>query len=51
MRVTLYLTASWVAGTTGLAALETGRNFVGIEISPEYMELAKSRIYGSVTAY
>lgn len=39
------------SGTTGIAAIDVGRNFVGIEISPEYMELAKSRIYSNVSAY
>lgn len=32
------------SGTTGLAAYDTGREFVGIEISEEYMEIAKKRI-------
>lgn len=32
------------SGTTGLAAYDTGRHFIGIEISAEYMEIAKRRI-------
>lgn len=32
------------SGTTGLAAKELGRNFIGCEISDEYFELCKSRI-------
>jgi site-specific DNA-methyltransferase (cytosine-N4-specific) len=32
------------AGTTGLAARRLGRDFVGIELSPEYAELARRRI-------
>lgn len=32
------------SGTTGLAALDTGRDFIGIEISEEYMRIAKDRI-------
>lgn len=32
------------SGTTALAAIETGRRFVGIEISSEYMQIAKQRI-------
>jgi site-specific DNA-methyltransferase (adenine-specific) len=32
------------SGTTGVAALELNRKFIGIEISSEYVELAKKRI-------
>ena len=32
------------SGTTGVAAKELGRSFIGIEISPEYYEIAKNRI-------
>jgi len=32
------------SGTTGVACKELGRNFIGIEISPEYYEIAKKRI-------
>ena len=32
------------SGTTGVAAVQTGRRFVGIEIDPEYYEIAKKRI-------
>lgn len=32
------------SGTTGIAAAKTGRRFVGIELSPEYYEIAKARI-------
>lgn len=32
------------AGTTGLVALEEGRGFVGIELNPEYVALAKHRL-------
>lgn len=32
------------AGTTGVVALQEGRNFIGIEINPEYAEMSKSRI-------
>ena len=28
----------------GVACKELGRNFIGIEISPEYFEIAKKRI-------
>lgn len=32
------------SGTTGVACMQLGRNFIGIELNPEYMELAKKRI-------
>lgn len=34
------------AGTTGLAALKNGREFIGIELNPEYVALAEARIDG-----
>jgi len=32
------------SGTTGVAAVQTGRKFIGIEIDPDYFEIAKRRI-------
>ncbi len=32
------------SGTTGVACIRTGHKFIGIEISPEYFEIAKNRI-------
>ena len=32
------------SGTTGVVALRHGRTFIGIEVSPEYVELARQRI-------
>ena len=32
------------SGTTGIAALNIGRDFVGIELSQEYFNIAKQRI-------
>jgi site-specific DNA-methyltransferase (adenine-specific) len=32
------------SGSTGVACVNTGRNFVGIEKEPEYFEIAKQRI-------
>lgn len=32
------------SGTTGKMALQYGRNFIGIEISPEYLKIARERI-------
>lgn len=32
------------SGTTGVACLRTGRKFVGVEISPEYYQIAERRI-------
>lgn len=34
------------SGTTGVVALNHGRRFVGIEINPEYVALARERIVG-----
>jgi site-specific DNA-methyltransferase (adenine-specific) len=34
------------SGTTGKIAKQLNRQFIGIEISSEYMEIAKNRIYG-----
>jgi len=35
------------SGTTCLAAMNTGRNFIGIDISSEYCEIARARIAGN----
>ena len=32
------------SGTIGVACVQTGRNFIGIEIMPEYFEIAQRRI-------
>ncbi|KKM92696.1 hypothetical protein LCGC14_1215720, partial [marine sediment metagenome] len=32
------------SGTTGIVAINEGRDFVGIELNPEYVEMAKARI-------
>ena len=32
------------AGTTGLAAKKLGRNFIGIELNPKYVKMARERI-------
>jgi len=32
------------SGTTGVACVQTGRSFIGIEIDPNYFEIAKKRI-------
>jgi len=32
------------SGTTGVACVQTGRNFIGCEIDPGYFEIAKQRI-------
>lgn len=32
------------SGTTGVACIQEGRNFVGVELSEEYMEIARKRI-------
>jgi len=38
------------AGTTGLVAMRLGREFIGIELSPAYCEMARKRIYGPLHA-
>ena len=35
------------SGTTAIAALQTGRHWVGYELSPEYAQLALRRIQGT----
>lgn len=37
------------SGTTGVACKELGRNFIGIEISPEYFKIAEKRINQATT--
>lgn len=32
------------SGTTGIAAVQTGRNFIGVELDEKYYEIAKKRI-------
>jgi len=32
------------SGTTGVACVQTGRNFIGIEIDPDYYAIAERRI-------
>lgn len=34
------------SGTTGVVALNTGRHFVGIELKPDYADLARARLAG-----
>ena len=34
------------SGTTGVVALRHGRSFIGIELNPEYVELARKQIIG-----
>ena len=36
------------SGTTGIVALNRDRNFIGIELNPEYAELSKRRIENNV---
>lgn len=38
------------SGTTGLVALGMGRRFVGIELNPEYVQIAEQRLNGSIVA-
>jgi DNA modification methylase len=36
------------SGTTGVACKNLNRNFIGIELNPEYCEIAKQRILGEI---
>jgi len=38
------------SGTTGLACVNTGRRFIGIERDEEYMKIAESRIQAAISA-
>lgn len=35
------------SGTTGVACVQTGRNFIGIEIDPQYFAIAQKRIHAA----
>lgn len=39
------------SGTTGVAAKELGRSFIGIEIDKKYYEIAKKRIEDAQDTY
>lgn len=36
------------SGTTGVAAYEMGRRFIGVELNPEYLAIAERRLNGAV---
>jgi site-specific DNA-methyltransferase (adenine-specific) len=37
------------SGTTGVACVNTGRKFIGIELDQGYFDIAKERIYGAIS--
>jgi len=39
------------SGTTGVAAIKTGRKFIGVEIEPRYFAIAKRRIQQAIEDY
>ena len=39
------------SGTTGVACVNTGRKFIGIELDPEYFAIAKARIEAKLEEY
>ena len=38
------------SGTTGVACVNTNRNFIGMELDDKYFEIAKARINEAITA-
>ena len=38
------------SGTTGVACINTNRNFIGMELDDKYFEIAKARIKKATTA-
>lgn len=36
------------SGTTGVACVKSGRNFIGIELNAEYVDIARARIANAV---
>jgi len=36
------------AGTTGMVAMRLGREFIGVELNPDYCEMARKRIHGTL---
>jgi DNA modification methylase len=36
------------AGTTGLVARKLNRNYIGIELNPDYIKIAEARIYNEI---
>ena len=38
------------SGSTGVACVNTGRDFIGIELDPGYFKIAEERIYGAMAA-
>ena len=39
------------SGTTGQVAIQLGRSFIGIELNPQYAELARKRIGGAAPLF
>ena len=38
------------SGSTGVACLQSGRKFIGVEINAEYFEIAKQRLMKAISA-
>lgn len=34
------------SGTVGAVSIQEGRNFIGIELNPEYVSISKNRVWG-----
>ena len=39
------------SGTVGVVALRAGRDFIGIDLNPEYIEMARRRIEGTAPLF
>jgi len=39
------------SGTVGVVALRAGRDFIGIDLNPEYVEMARRRIEGTAPLF
>ena len=44
MKMKLCLDNTMGSGSTGVACVNTGRNFIGMELDPKYFEIAQERI-------
>ena len=48
MQETSYQIPAWGSGTTGVAALNLNRKFIGIEKEEKYFDIARKRIVDAI---